>query len=103
MVDYSSVTSSTGATITTTVNQADIVRKDETFDAFPIFRSDLFNEVKSADTLNFDSSGNFTGPTNQSSSQHYVASDSLGYCYDRLITSVSGLLTSVNDEDCQRH
>jgi Peptide N-acetyl-beta-D-glucosaminyl asparaginase amidase A len=101
VVDYSAATSSTGATaVTTTVRQADIVKKEEALDSFSIFRSDLFNEVKSTDTLNFDSSGNFTGTSNQGSSQHYVANDSLGYCYDRLITSASGLLTSVEDEDC---
>jgi hypothetical protein len=102
LLDYSAITSSTGTTaVTTTVKQADIAKKDETLDSFPIFRSDLFNEVKSTDTLNFDASGNFTGTSNRDSSQHYVASDSLGYCYDRLITSAAGLLTSVKDEDCQ--
>jgi hypothetical protein len=104
LLDYSSVTSSTRTTaVTTTVKQADIVKKDETLDSFPIFRSDLFNQVKSTDTLNFDSSGNFTGTSNRDSSQHYAASDSLGYCYDRLITSAAGLLTSIKDEDCRRH
>jgi hypothetical protein len=55
------------------------------------------NRVTPTDTLNFDSGGNFTGNTNQTSMQNYFASDSTGYCYSRIITAATGLLTSVTD------
>jgi hypothetical protein len=104
IVDYSAVTGSSGATaVTTIVHQADIADKDEKLNGFPIYDSKLLDEVNSTDTLNFNSSGDFTGNSDQGSSQHYRAVNSLGYCYDRVITSASGLLTSVKDEDCKRH
>lgn len=55
------------------------------------------NQVMPTDTLNFDSSGNFVGNTNQSSLQNYVAADSTGYCYSRSITANTGVLTSITD------
>ena len=61
------------------------------------FSSVVKNQVNPADTLNFDSSGNFTGNTNQSSLQNYLAQDSTGYCYSRSIAANTGLLTSIVD------
>jgi hypothetical protein len=61
------------------------------------FFSVVQNRVTPTDTLNFDSGGNFTGNTNQTSMQNYFASDSTGYCYSRIITADTGLLTSVTD------
>ena len=55
------------------------------------------NQVMPTDTLNFDSSGNFVGNTNQSSLQNYIAADSTGYCYSRSITANTGVLTSITD------
>ncbi|HTU48794.1 MAG TPA: peptide-N4-asparagine amidase [Bryobacteraceae bacterium] len=104
ILDYSALTSSTGTTaVTTTVQQSDIAGTDETLNGFPIYSGNLLNEVNSTDTLNFDASGNFTGTSSRDSSQRYVAVDSLGYCYDRAITSASGLLTSVKNDGCPGH
>ncbi|MGB9234138.1 MAG: peptide-N4-asparagine amidase [Terriglobales bacterium] len=55
------------------------------------------NRVITTDTLNFDSSGNFTGNSNMSSSQKYFGADSTGYCYSRSITAASNVLTSITD------
>ncbi|MFZ0481400.1 MAG: peptide-N4-asparagine amidase [Terriglobales bacterium] len=55
------------------------------------------NRVITTDTLNFDSSGNFTGNSNMSSSQNYFASDSTGYCYSRSITAASNVLTGITN------
>ena len=55
------------------------------------------NRVTPTDTLNFDSSGNFIGNSNQSSAQTYFGSDSTGYCYSRSITASAGVLTSITD------
>ncbi len=57
----------------------------------------LRNRVTPADTLDFDSSGNLIGNENQSSAQNYFQSNSTGYCYSRIITANTGLLTSITD------
>ena len=57
----------------------------------------LRNRVTPTDTLDFDSSGNLTGNENQSSAQNYFQSNSTGYCYSRIITANTGLLTSITD------
>jgi hypothetical protein len=104
VLNYSAVTNSAGATaVTTTVQQSDIANDIESLNGFPIYTADLLNEVNSTDTLNFDSSGNFTGPSNRDSSQRYVSLNSLGYCYGRVITSANGLLASVKNEGCWGH
>ncbi|MGA9527344.1 MAG: peptide-N4-asparagine amidase [Terriglobales bacterium] len=53
------------------------------------------NRVVTTDTLNFNSSGSFTGNTNMSSSQHYFASDSTGYCYSQALTAANNVLTGI--------
>ena len=57
----------------------------------------LKDRVITTDTLNFDSGGNFTGNSNQSSSQNYFQSNSTGHCYSRDITGANNVLTSVTD------
>lgn len=51
----------------------------------------------STDTLNFDTSGNFTGPTGQQASQGYTFTDSLGACYSRTLNATAGAVTQVVD------
>lgn len=71
-----------------------------------------FNRAQSdhaADTLNFDASGNFTGPTGQQASQGYTFNDSRGACYSRTLSATAGALTQVVDgaacrsPDARRH
>jgi hypothetical protein len=57
----------------------------------------LGNIVVTTDTLNFDSSGNFTGNSNQSSLQNYFQSNSSGYCYSRNLTAANNILTGIID------
>ena len=57
----------------------------------------LGNIVVTTDTLNFDSSGNFTGNSNQSSLQNYSQSNSSGYCYSRDLTAANNILTGIFD------
>ncbi|HXM08099.1 MAG TPA: peptide-N4-asparagine amidase, partial [Candidatus Acidoferrum sp.] len=54
------------------------------------------NKVNSADTLNFDASGNFTGNTNTKSSQSYNSFDTAGGFYTCSLASASNALTSVS-------
>ena len=51
----------------------------------------------SSDTLLFDASGNATGRTDQSSTQAYTYLDPYGACYDRTITTDTGVLATVTD------
>ncbi len=55
------------------------------------------NRVTPTDTLDFDPSFNITGNQNQASTQNYFAADSTGYCYSRIITANTGVLTSIAD------
>jgi hypothetical protein len=55
------------------------------------------NRVTTTDTLNFNSSGGFTGNSGQASAQTYFGSNSTGYCYSRAITAASNVLTSITD------
>jgi Peptide N-acetyl-beta-D-glucosaminyl asparaginase amidase A len=55
------------------------------------------NRVTPTDTLDFAPGFVITGNTNQSSAQNYFASDSTGYCYSRIITANTGILTSITD------
>lgn len=57
-----------------------------------------------ADTLNFDPSGNFTGPTGQQAAQGYTFHDSKGSCYSRSIAASAGAITAVTDgASCRKH
>lgn len=98
LLDYDSIVNQDGsAAVTTTVHQSDVETQNVNLNAWTLFSSDLLNEVKSTDTLNFDASGALTGTSNRDSSQTYLSNNSLGYCYSRTITSARGLLTSVFD------
>jgi len=55
------------------------------------------NRVTTTDTLNFNSSGNFTGNSNQSSAQNFFETNSTGYCYSRDITAAANVLASISD------
>lgn len=99
----SSVNNDGSAAVTTTVQQSDVVTENQSLNLFSVYSSDLLNEVKSTDTLNFNASGVFTGPSNRESSQSYITNNSLGYCYSETIASAGGLLTSVSaGSPCRR-
>ena len=55
------------------------------------------NRVTTTDTLNFNSSGGFTGNSNQSSAQNYFGTNSTGYCYSRDLTAAANVLTSITN------
>jgi Peptide N-acetyl-beta-D-glucosaminyl asparaginase amidase A len=55
------------------------------------------NRVTTTDTLNFNSSGGFTGNSGQASAQTYFGSNSTGYCYSRAITAAANILTTITD------
>jgi len=61
------------------------------------YASSRYQTDNATDTLNFDSSGNFTGPVGQQSSQTYRFNDSTGACYSRTVDAAAGAVTQVKD------
>jgi hypothetical protein len=59
----------------------------------PFFISGVINKVNATDTLNFDSSGNFTGNSGAKSSQTYDSFNSLGQIYSCSLASANSALT----------
>jgi Peptide N-acetyl-beta-D-glucosaminyl asparaginase amidase A len=61
-----------------------------------LYRSDVDNSIDTADTLAF-TNGAVTGHSGQSSTQQFRASDNLGSCYGRDVTTAMGVLTAATD------
>ncbi|HTX41236.1 MAG TPA: peptide-N4-asparagine amidase [Acidobacteriaceae bacterium] len=80
---------------TTTVHQADEKNVGTGFGRFPLYNSNLSNQVDSTDTLNFSAAGAFTGNTDSQTTGTYTWRDSRGECYSRTIASKAQVLTSV--------
>ena len=54
---------------------------------FGAYARQLDNEVNAAATLNWDSSGNFLGPSGSKTWQTYTQTDTTGQCYRRTLTA----------------
>jgi len=80
----------------TTVDQRFTLQSNEA-GASGRYASNRYQTDNAADTLNFDASGNFTGPVGQQSSQTYRFNDSTGACYSRTVAAVAGAVTQVKD------
>jgi len=88
----------------TSSTQSDTERTVQKINGFKVFENKLDNEVTGADNLNWDSSGNFLGPTNSRTTQTYQSNDSLGNCYSRTLTASAQKLASVTDgQGCDDH
>ena len=79
---------------TTTAKQTYEQQSTQTVNGFTTSSSQLSDSGKHTDVLNFDSSGNFTGNTNQTGKQDYKFNQFPFSCFHRKIDSVAGLLTS---------
>jgi len=99
LLDYSFVQNSDGTyTQVVTTNQQHEVSQSTSINGFVIANSDTVEQVKSNDTLVYNSSltaVNAVGPT--ASSASYVTRDSTGYCWSRSLASQDRVLTSVQD------
>ena len=84
-----------------TSNQGDNVTTDTWLGPLRLFHGSVSNEVSSTDTDLFSATGSFLGPSNASSTQTYKASDTLGHCYGRKLTSASNKLTAVDNVSCR--
>lgn len=90
------VASDGSETQTTTVNQGYTLRYSQG-GAGGHYASTRNQADTASDTLNFDPSGNFTGPTGQQAAQSYTFNDSKGSCYSRSIAASAGAITTVTD------
>jgi hypothetical protein len=71
--------------------------------ALPAFSDEVHEVVRSKDIWNFDSSGNPTGPGDDTAAASYLTTDSHGTCFSRALTAANGVLTTVsNGTDCQK-
>jgi Peptide N-acetyl-beta-D-glucosaminyl asparaginase amidase A len=99
ILDYSFVQNSDGTyTQVVTSNQQHEVSQSISINGFLIANSDTVEQVKSSDTLVYNSSlsaVNAVGPT--ASSASYVTKDSSGNCWSRSLASQDRVLTSVQD------
>jgi hypothetical protein len=91
----------------TTVGQNFLRDETETLEGFPIFHSNVSNQLTSGDTATFVASptGFSLGPNSgQTSKQTYVYRDTLGGCYSRTLTAANNQLTGVADQkECKPH
>ncbi len=97
-IDYSFLVNSDGSyTQTTTSHQRDLVSDVRDFGFGPAFVRTESNDVNATDTMNWDSAGNFLGPTGGRTTQTYRLHTSTGDCWDRTLTADAQKLTSVVD------
>jgi Peptide N-acetyl-beta-D-glucosaminyl asparaginase amidase A len=103
-IDFSFLVNPDGSeTQTTTVAQKDLISESKSLNGRTFYESNLSNEVNATDTLPFNSSGAFLGPTGSKTTQTYTTNDSLGHCYSRTLTAETQVLTSVVDgKDCKQ-
>jgi hypothetical protein len=77
-----------------------------TLEGFPLFHSNLSNEVTSKDTATFvpTPTGYGLGPNSgQASNQNYFYKDSFGQCYSRQLAASNNILNTVTDgQGCPR-
>jgi hypothetical protein len=95
---YSYVVAKTGASAqATSSDQQYLLNVANSSERSPAVTAEIRSEVKSADILHFDSGGNFTGNSGQTSSAEDQQSNSQGYCFDRSLSAAKGVLTAVKN------
>ncbi|MES2221115.1 MAG: peptide-N4-asparagine amidase [Acidobacteriota bacterium] len=104
-INYSLVGNPDGTyTQTTSVDQQYRVKSLQEVNRYRAYESNVSNEVKAADTLNFDANFNVTGSTGSMTTQNYRFHDSFGHCYDRTLTAADHVLTNVSGgQGCGGH
>lgn len=97
-IDFSFVVNPDGSfSQTTTSNQQDLVSELRNLKVAKAQVSKLTNEVTATDTLNWDATGKFLGPTGANTTQIYTLQGGTSNCYSRTITASDQKLTSVKD------
>jgi hypothetical protein len=97
-IDFAYIVNADGSVSqTTTVDQQDLVNERRDAEGWKEAMSDLSNHVHATDTLKWDTSGNFLGPTGADTTQTYRLQDPSRGCYDRTIAAESQTLVSVTN------
>ena len=97
-IGYSFVVNADGSfSQTTTSDQQDLVNVHKNPMGGKSTISDLSNQVQATDTLKWDASGKFLGPTGARTTQTYRLHEPSSGCYDRTITAENQKLVSVTD------
>jgi hypothetical protein len=95
-IDYSFIVNPDGSySQTVKTDQQDLVREIPNNDDGSALVSSERNEVSATDTLNWDASGNFLGPTGSKTTQTYRLQNADGYCWDRTLTAAAQKLFSI--------
>ena len=95
---YSFVVNADGSFSQASTSDQKLLSTDSTaLNGFTLRNSRLADEVHATDTLNWDSSGVFLGPTGAKTWQTYLFKNSTGDCYSRTLTAADQKLTSVTD------
>ena len=102
-LDYKFIVNGDGSFYqTVTSQQQELARETNSMHGERAYVSNLDNKVNATDTLNWDASGNFLGPTGAATTQAYRFKDSFGRCYDRTIAAAAQKLTTVtNGPGCE--
>ena len=96
-IHFGQTTNSDGSlSVRTVAKQKYLAEEVRRFDGFTVSMDETSNDVSSEDTLSFNNAGARTGNTG-ASSQDYLAKDSLGRCYSRILTSANNVLTGYKD------
>jgi hypothetical protein len=96
-INYAYVVAADGsATQKTSVEQGDVVQigSDLQQDRW------LQNRVSATDTLSWDASGEFLGPSGATTTQTYRSGDAAGACWSRTLSARNQKLTGINDQGC---
>jgi len=95
-IDYSFLINADGSqTQTVTSDQQFLVREVSNTGRGPAVVSNESNEVHATDTLNWNASGTFLGPTGSKTTQTYRLQSPDGYCWDRTLTAEAQKLSSI--------
>lgn len=85
-----------------TADQRNLENEEVEANGSKLYSSRIKEEAHATDTLNWDSSGNFLGPTGAKTWQNYFWKNSFGDCYSRKLKAADQKLTSVKDgEGCE--
>ncbi|WP_267225662.1 peptide-N4-asparagine amidase [Dyella silvae] len=94
-IDYNQQVANDGSSsVATTVHQGYRQHDDHRLFGMTLYAADIDNTVDSADTLQFDASGNLSSHSGQQSAQKFAFRDTLGGCYRTALTTQSGALAS---------
>jgi hypothetical protein len=105
-IDYSFLANPDGTySQITSVDQKYLVQEGTSLNGFPIGTSSTQEDVKSSDTLTYNSTLTaITGHSGAQSTASYFHVNSIGDCYSRQLTSASNILTGLVDgKGCVAH